>query len=174
LFGIRQGALLRCNSNSAWLLTELKTCHQPIAITHPPIPKKTTDRPPTKHRLVTASPSASRAIASGSINPLMGCSPIEVAAPVKPVWACAKTATSETGSCRGPQHCCCATRPWGWGLGVGFGGMGDEDDKRMVREKRRVKAPRRREGKQRKGRGTKRPQNRSWCFEKCLSAPVCA
>lgn len=62
-------------------------------------------------RLVIASPSAMRAIAAGSTRPLRGCSPMEVAAPVSPVCAWAMTATSATGSCRGPQHCCCATRP---------------------------------------------------------------
>ena len=55
---------------------------------------------------------ARRAIAAGSSSPLIGCSPIDVAMPVRPPWwLCAVTATSATGSCSGPQHCCCATRP---------------------------------------------------------------
>ena len=62
-------------------------------------------------RLVRASPSAIRAMAAGLISPLSGCSPIAVAAPVRPKWLCAITATSATGSCSGPQHCCCATSP---------------------------------------------------------------
>mmetsp|Transcript_1434 Transcript_1434/g.4268 ORF Transcript_1434/g.4268 Transcript_1434/m.4268 type:complete len:293 (+) Transcript_1434:630-1508(+) len=62
-------------------------------------------------RLVSASPSARRAIAAGLMSPLYGCSPMAVASPVRPKWDCACTATSATGSCRGPTHCCCATRP---------------------------------------------------------------
>ena len=65
---------------------------------------------------------------------LMGCSPMAVAEPVSPKCVCAITATSLTGSCSGPQHCCCAIRPvterstwqgagcggwWGFGLGPG-------------------------------------------------------
>ena len=50
-------------------------------------------------------------MAAGLINPLRGCSPIDVAAPVSPVCACAITATSATGSSIGPQHCCWATNP---------------------------------------------------------------
>ena len=61
--------------------------------------------------LVMASPMAMRAIALGLISPLSGCSPMDVAAPVCPEWVWAMTATSATGSCSGPQHCCWATSP---------------------------------------------------------------
>ena len=62
-------------------------------------------------KLVSASPTHIRAIAAGSSRPLIGCSPIAVAAPLIPKWLCATTATSATVSCSGPTHCCCATRP---------------------------------------------------------------
>mmetsp|Transcript_7899 Transcript_7899/g.19753 ORF Transcript_7899/g.19753 Transcript_7899/m.19753 type:complete len:276 (-) Transcript_7899:1891-2718(-) len=65
-------------------------------------------------RLVSDSPSDRRAMAEGSIRPLRGCSPIEVARPVMSWCDWAKTATSEMGSCRGPTHCCWATRPVTW------------------------------------------------------------
>jgi hypothetical protein len=64
-------------------------------------------------RFVSASPSARRAMAAGSISPLSGCSPMAVAAPVRPKCVWAITATSPTGSCSGPTHCCCAIRPAG-------------------------------------------------------------
>mmetsp|Transcript_4465 Transcript_4465/g.7985 ORF Transcript_4465/g.7985 Transcript_4465/m.7985 type:complete len:292 (+) Transcript_4465:1491-2366(+) len=67
-----------------------------------------------KTKLVKASPSANRAMAAGSIKPLMGCSPIAVARPVKSWWLCAMTATSATGMCKGPTHCCWAIRPVTW------------------------------------------------------------
>mmetsp|Transcript_42935 Transcript_42935/g.128887 ORF Transcript_42935/g.128887 Transcript_42935/m.128887 type:complete len:445 (+) Transcript_42935:1310-2644(+) len=62
-------------------------------------------------RLVSASPTARRAMALGLIKPLRGCSPRDVARPVTSWCDCAKTATSASGSCSGPTHCCCATRP---------------------------------------------------------------
>ena len=78
-------------------LTEALTSARPVAAAHT--------------RFVRASPSARRAMAAGLTRPLSGCSPMAVAAPVRPVWACAITPTSATGSCSGPQHCCCATSP---------------------------------------------------------------
>ena len=41
----------------------------------------------------------------------MGCSPMDKAQPVVEKCDCAMTATSESGSCKGPTHCCCAMRP---------------------------------------------------------------
>ncbi len=67
--------------------------------------------PAANMRLVRASPRARRAMAAGFTRPFRGCSPMEVAAPVSPVWVWAITATSATGNCSGPQHCCCATSP---------------------------------------------------------------
>ena len=64
-------------------------------------------------RFVRASPKAILAMAAGLIRPFSGCSPIDVATPVRFWWDCAITATSLTGSCRGPTHCCWATNP-GW------------------------------------------------------------
>ena len=62
-------------------------------------------------RLVSASPTLMRAMAPMSTSPLIGCSPMAVAAPVVARWLCAITATSATVSCSGPAHCCCAMRP---------------------------------------------------------------
>mmetsp|Transcript_24547 Transcript_24547/g.36132 ORF Transcript_24547/g.36132 Transcript_24547/m.36132 type:complete len:214 (-) Transcript_24547:1911-2552(-) len=62
-------------------------------------------------RLVSASPAVNLACAALLINPFIGCSPTAVATPVTPKWLCARTATSASGVCRGPTHCCCDTRP---------------------------------------------------------------
>ena len=53
-------------------------------------------------RLVSASPTHMRAMAAGSSRPLIGCSPMAVAAPVMAKWLWAITATSATVSCSGP------------------------------------------------------------------------
>lgn len=55
-------------------------------------------------RLVTASPTERRPMAAGLMRPLMGCSPMEEAIPVVEKWDWARTATSEMGVWRGPQH----------------------------------------------------------------------
>mmetsp|Transcript_3757 Transcript_3757/g.10761 ORF Transcript_3757/g.10761 Transcript_3757/m.10761 type:complete len:262 (+) Transcript_3757:1611-2396(+) len=61
--------------------------------------------------LVTASATASRAMADGFNMPFRGCSPMEHAPPVTSSNVCATTATSASGNCNGPTHCCWATRP---------------------------------------------------------------
>lgn len=61
--------------------------------------------------LVSASPTAMRAPAAGHTRPLIGCSPMEVAAPLRPNGDRATTATSANGVWRGPTHCCWATNP---------------------------------------------------------------
>uniref|UniRef100_A0A0A8XTL3 Uncharacterized protein n=1 Tax=Arundo donax TaxID=35708 RepID=A0A0A8XTL3_ARUDO len=62
-------------------------------------------------KLVNASPTASLAMALGLSKPFIGCSPMAQAPPVRSVYVCAITATSLSGSWRGPTVCCCATRP---------------------------------------------------------------
>lgn len=62
-------------------------------------------------RLVRASPTAIRAPAAGQTSPLIGCSPMAVAAPSRLNGERATTATSASGVWRGPTHCCWATNP---------------------------------------------------------------
>ena len=64
-----------------------------------------------KTKLVSASPKAIRAPHPGSTRALIGCSPIAVAEPTVSKCVSAVTATSATGVCKGPTHCCWATRP---------------------------------------------------------------
>mmetsp|Transcript_29817 Transcript_29817/g.41208 ORF Transcript_29817/g.41208 Transcript_29817/m.41208 type:complete len:299 (+) Transcript_29817:1772-2668(+) len=64
-----------------------------------------------KHMLVKHSATDILAIAAASRNPLIGCSPIEQAAPVVSKCDLAMTATSARGSWSGPTHCCWATNP---------------------------------------------------------------
>mmetsp|Transcript_44187 Transcript_44187/g.69131 ORF Transcript_44187/g.69131 Transcript_44187/m.69131 type:complete len:336 (-) Transcript_44187:28-1035(-) len=62
-------------------------------------------------RLVTISATVQRAMAAGHTRPLMGCSPTAVATPAVSKWLWASTAQLASGTCSGPTHCCCATRP---------------------------------------------------------------
>mmetsp|Transcript_12558 Transcript_12558/g.18864 ORF Transcript_12558/g.18864 Transcript_12558/m.18864 type:complete len:337 (-) Transcript_12558:1388-2398(-) len=62
-------------------------------------------------RLASASPTVMRACAALLTRPFMGCSPTAVATPCSEKWPSAHTATSLSGVCSGPTHCCCATRP---------------------------------------------------------------
>ena len=62
-------------------------------------------------KFVRASPTAMRAPQAGSTRTLIGCSPIAVAEPTVSKYVSAVTATSATGVCKGPTHCCWATSP---------------------------------------------------------------
>lgn len=62
-------------------------------------------------KFVRASPTAILAPHAGSTRPLIGCSPMAVAEPTVSKCVSAVTATSATGVCNGPTHCCWATRP---------------------------------------------------------------
>mmetsp|Transcript_20214 Transcript_20214/g.40284 ORF Transcript_20214/g.40284 Transcript_20214/m.40284 type:complete len:268 (+) Transcript_20214:1785-2588(+) len=62
-------------------------------------------------RLVMDSATAMRAMAAELTSPLMGCSPHATAVPVLVKCEWAVTATLARGICRGPTHCCWATRP---------------------------------------------------------------
>mmetsp|Transcript_630 Transcript_630/g.2492 ORF Transcript_630/g.2492 Transcript_630/m.2492 type:complete len:357 (+) Transcript_630:2363-3433(+) len=64
-----------------------------------------------KHRFVSISAVARRAIAAGSSAEHCGASPTAVATPSSEKADRASTAQSATASWNGPQHCCRATRP---------------------------------------------------------------
>mmetsp|Transcript_35430 Transcript_35430/g.79943 ORF Transcript_35430/g.79943 Transcript_35430/m.79943 type:complete len:590 (-) Transcript_35430:560-2329(-) len=62
-------------------------------------------------RLVSISAAHMRLMAAGFTRPLMGHSPTDEANPWRVKWEWASTATLESGSWRGPTHCCWAIRP---------------------------------------------------------------
>ena len=64
-----------------------------------------------KTKFVIASPIVILAPHAESMSPLIGCSPIAVAAPTVSNIDRAVTATSDSGVCKGPTHCCCAISP---------------------------------------------------------------
>ncbi len=60
---------------------------------------------------VSASAMATRLPTAGSINALTGACPTVVATPLRLLKSRAITPQLFRGSCKGPTHCCLATRP---------------------------------------------------------------